>query len=203
MFEPDESTRKEFALPEKSTTFTLSGGYEFPLPNPRFSAFIGIDFSSASFSTFTRPSMPDLPELSSPVTYLSPTYTLITLDLDLHYLPKLTFPCDLYAVGMLGMSVESYTISNPGTFSNPYYFGSYLQGDQTRAHGQFGIGLGIRLFLFQGLSINLEHQWLYGEGKEKLEYDHEDETYIYYRRAGFDLKGPTKLFTAGIGYHIR
>jgi hypothetical protein len=203
MFEPLKDPG-ELALPESRNTFDFSAGYEILAPRILTGRF-GLSFMHASFSKFVQPAEPGLASfVGSPITYVDPKYTLLLIDLAAHIVPHPQFPLDFYGLFTGGMSIESYTIvyTVPATLPPAWVPNPMLEnGVYTRIHAQAGLGLGIRAFVMKGLSLSAEYKWLFGEARTtKLVYDHEDQNYIYYREGGWDLKGPTTVFSVGISY---
>lgn len=201
MFDPQSDSPDEVALPEVKSSFGFSAGYEILTELRRATGRFGLGFVSASYSDFIRPSSEDLPTLSVPVTYQNPKYSLIFLDLAGHIVPDYELPVDFFLLVALGVSVESYTLISP---ANPLAVGfskPILDGSQSRLHTQAGFGLGIRCFVIKRLAISTQYKWLYGEARtQKLQYVAEDANFKYYKSAGWDLKGPTGLFSIEISY---
>ena len=190
LFTADQDSRDEFALPQTGQTIGLSAGYEIIRRKAGFS--IGLLFYPASFETSIQPRYEVDPEGPS-VSFQDPKYTLFLFDIAVQWTPSVRIPVALLGVFDLGFSVESYDISGANTA-----WESNQDGHKSRGHGQVGFGLGSRIFLTRTLSISARYTWIIGEGKEEYEYDHEDENYIYYKSAGYDIKGPTGLFVIGI-----
>jgi hypothetical protein len=195
LFLPGDN-RDEVAAPQKTGGIGFSAGYQWMFERKGFSA--GIDFMSAPLSTFVQPAGAGsfLTSVYGPATYRNPGYLLWLADFGLYLMPLGGVPLSVAGFLDLGMSVESYTLVQ---FSgNPVLgYGQNGYGSMSRAHGQFGFGLGCSVSVNRTISVFVKYRWLFGEGKEKFKFDHEDANYRYFKGNGYDLEGPTKIFTVG------
>lgn len=195
LFLPGDN-RDEMAAPQKTGGIGFSAGYQWMFERKGFSACI--DFMSASMSTFVQPAGAGsfLTSVYGPATYRNPGYSLWLADFGLYLMPFRGVPLSVAGFFDLGLSVESYTLvqssENPilGSAQNAY-------GSMSRAHGQFGFGLGCCASVNRTITVFIKYRWLFGEGKSDWKFDHEDENYMYFKSNGYDLKGPTKIFTVG------
>jgi hypothetical protein len=191
MFGLDKNLIDSYASPARKIAFSFSGAYEFLLTNPRRSVSIGVDYSYSMFNTFS------LVGAHFPVSFISPGYMLATVDVGLHYLPLLDYPWDIYAIGMYGKVFESYSYSNPNVVDVTSFTGSDGPSKFTELFTRYGIGLGTRLFLSGDIFIKVEHKWLYSDGPGLHGSDWTWQTgHIDH------IPVPTKLLSAGIGYHF-
>jgi hypothetical protein len=188
------SGSSELYVPQTTSTPGFMVGYEYNLTS--FGFGLRVLYWHAAFKDFRSPDMPGAPvPVSEYVSYSSPKFTHISVDLLLQWFPVKKGYLGVYGLLGLASSTEAYTISG-SVFPE-------WNGQKSLSEFDYSYGLGIRISPVKLISFYGELRWIPGDTTtEAGDFLYSDGIYDYYSVKDVYTANYTKIFSFGISFNF-